>query len=167
MTHRLILLRHAKSSWDAAYETDHSRPLNKRGRESAAAIGKWLRAQGYIPDKVFCSNAARTAETWDYVANEISNPPAAIYLQRLYHASASEIADVVKDTDAKTVLVIGHNPGIGDLAEKLAIAPPSHPRFLDYPTAATAIFEFTGTEWSGLRSRGGRLVDFVTPHDLK
>ena len=65
MTRTLILTRHAKSSWDAPVASDHDRPLNKRGRKSAPAIGTWLKQNGWLPDEVISSTSARTRETWD------------------------------------------------------------------------------------------------------
>lgn len=75
MTKTFILIRHAKSDWDDPLLDDHDRPLNPRGHPSAPRIGKWLSAQGVIPDTVLCSSALRTRETWNGIATHLSTPP--------------------------------------------------------------------------------------------
>ncbi|RYG92596.1 histidine phosphatase family protein [Loktanella sp. IMCC34160] len=166
MTLRLILTRHAKSSWDDPLAEDHARVLNARGRASATAIGKWLTSNGYLPQEVLCSDAVRTAETWALIAAELPDPPQAEYFHRLYHAPATRMLATLAMAGADTVLMVGHNPGIGDFASGLAATPPAHPRFHDYPTAATTIFDFDADSWADVRPGTGRVVDFTTPRDL-
>lgn len=155
----LILIRHAKSSWANALP-DHDRPLNKRGRGDAPLIGAWLREHGYLPDLVLCSDAVRTMETWDRL--DLRAPVA--YRADLYHASPETIAQILRKQTAKTVALIAHNPGIGEFAHWLASAPPKNPRFQDYPTAATTVFDLP--DWH-VTQGCGTVADFMTPHSLK
>lgn len=166
MTLRLILTRHAKSSWDNPFAEDHERVLNERGRASASAIGTWLKEKGYLPAEVLCSDAARTAETWARVAAELPDPPEVSYYHRLYHAPASRMLATLAMARETTVMMIGHNPGIGDFAAGLATTAPAHPRFHDYPTTATTVFDFDAETWDDVRPGTGQVVDFIVPRDL-
>ena len=159
---RLILVRHAKSDWSAALE-DHARPLNKRGRRSAPLIGGWLREKGYRPEEVICSDAARTRET--FAGLGVDAPVS--YTRCLYHAEAPEILEVLRGASAGTVALIGHNPGIGDFAGRIVVRPPAHPRFHDYPTAATLVAEFDIDRWRDADFGMARAVDFVVPRELE
>ena len=166
MTLRLILTRHAKSGWDDPELSDHDRPLNDRGRGDAPRIGAWLRHNGYLPDAALVSSARRTQETWERLSPELGGAIAMHSLHSLYHAEAETILAHLKAQSAPRIMVIGHNPCIGDCARRLVDAPPAHPRFLDYPTCATLVAEFAGHDWSALDWWSGRVVDFVVPRDL-
>ncbi|MGB0959011.1 MAG: SixA phosphatase family protein [Halocynthiibacter sp.] len=166
MTLRLILTRHAKSSWEDPFQDDHSRPLNARGRQGAPLIGGWLRERGYAPDVVLCSDSARTQETWMLLNHALQSNAALSILPALYHAAPNEIARLVGMQNARTVMVIAHNPGIGHLACGLAQERPDNPYFGKYPTSATAVLEIKGDTWSTLTPRSARVLDFVTPHSL-
>ena len=111
----LILMRHAKSDWSTGEESDHARPLNRRGRASALALGNWLRGKGWLPDQVLCSTARRTRETLAGLGLEVE----ADYRDALYHAEVEALLEAVRGATGGTVLIIGHNPGIGELAERL------------------------------------------------
>lgn len=166
MTLRLILTRHAKSGWDDPFEDDHARPLNDRGRAAAQAIGAWLAAEGYVPDSVLCSDARRTAETWELVSKAFSEAPTVSYSNRLYHASADAMLQVLQGASGNTVMIIGHNPGIAYFAAALVANRPGHPRFADYPTCATTIIDFEARDWSQVRPGLGSVVAFTVPRDL-
>ncbi len=166
MTLRLILIRHAKSSWDEPAQDDHDRPLNDRGRASADAIGAWLSAKGYVPDQVQCSDAARTVETWGRIAKVLQPTPTVSYRPSLYHASASAMLDVLRRSTGRVVAMIGHNPGIGSFACGIVGQRPDHPRYFDYPTCATAVIDFDADTWANLAPGSGRVVDFTVPRDL-
>jgi len=166
MTRRLILIRHAKSSWDDPGLDDHDRPLNRRGRASATAIGDWLAARGYRPDLVLSSTARRTVETWERLAPALPAPDIR-WQRRLYHAEPEALRDVLKTAGtAATVLLLGHNPGIGTAARAFAAAAPPHPKFPFYPTAATTIYDFPVAEWADVDWGTGRVADFTVPRDL-
>ncbi|MBO9401143.1 histidine phosphatase family protein [Shimia sp. R9_3] len=164
MSRTLILMRHAKSSWDDFNQPDHARPLNKRGRASAHALGKWLALQALLPQEVLCSSSERTRETLDRLT--LPNSPQVSYLDALYHAPADTMLHSLRAASQLTVLMIGHNPGIAYFADQLAARDPDHPRFHDYPTAATTIFHFDLKEWKDVQYGAGDVVDFVIPREL-
>jgi len=167
MTLRLILMRHAKSSWNTPAQDDHDRPLNDRGRRSASAIGGWLHGKGYEPDLVLSSDSARTRETWALASRELSGPTEIVWTQDLYLASAQTMLEVLKTQGtAKTVLLLGHNPGIAGFANMLVRQPPRHDRFRDYPTAATAVIEIDAALWRDVDWGKGQVTDFILPREL-
>lgn len=166
MTLKLILTRHAKSSWDGPALDDHARPLNARGRKAAAALGDWLAARDHRPEEVLCSDARRARETWKLIASQLPVAPEATRLPGLYLASAGEMLGLLRGAKAPTLMMIGHNPGIGALAEALVEAPPADPRFARYPTGATSVIGFEAPDWRAVGARAGQLIDFVVPRDL-
>ena len=159
---RLILMRHAKSSWNDPATDDHDRPLNGRGRTSARLLGNWLKARQYSPDQTLCSDARRTRET--LAGLEIRCD--AQFLNRLYHAGPGDLLDVLRGAKGDCVLLLGHNPGIGQLARGLVDRPPAHPRFLAYPTGATLVADIDIAAWADLGPGTACPADFVTPRDL-
>ncbi len=159
---RLILIRHGKSSWDDPFGDDHARTLNQRGRDAAEAVGAWLHANGYIPDLLLVSDAVRTVETCELICPAFTTAPAVKYKPSLYHAAPDTVLYLVQRKTAGCIAVIGHNPGIGMLANGLVKQAPAHPRFGDYPTCATTIIDFVG----GIERAKGDVVDFVVPRDL-
>ncbi|MEL6682241.1 MAG: histidine phosphatase family protein [Pseudomonadota bacterium] len=166
MTKRLILIRHAKSSWNDPFADDHARILNKRGRASAQAVGKWLAANCYVPQRILCSDASRTQETAELILPALSPAPELRLTGRLYHAAPDTIIDLIKREVADTVAVIAHNPSIGMLANALVTVPPDHHRFGDYPTCATTVIDFEIDCWPNIERRGGSCRDFIVPRDL-
>ncbi len=163
MTRTLILTRHAKSSWDTAGLDDHSRPLNKRGTLAAKALGNWMRQRGWLPDQVLSSSAQRTRETCAGMALDVQPE----FLDTLYHVTANQLLRVLSGASGQTVLMLGHNPGVGEFAEGLVSEPPDHPRFSDYPTGATTVVQFDIDGWDQMQWRRGKVVDFVVPRDLQ
>lgn len=115
---RLILLRHAKSDWKTAAPTDHARPLNARGRRDAPRIGAALRARGWIPTRVVCSDAARTRETWARMGPVLAPEAPLQTTPALYHAGIEAIQDTIAgaraDGGTAVLLLLGHNPGWED-----------------------------------------------------
>ncbi len=166
MTLRLILTRHAKSSWGNPGLGDHDRRLNARGRASADAIGDWLVASGHLPGQALVSSAARTRETWARIADRLPAPPPATILPGLYLASPGEMLAALRAARAPTVIMIAHNPGTAQLADALAAQPPDDPRFFRYPTAATTVLDFAADNWRDIAPGSGQVVDFVLPRDL-
>jgi phosphohistidine phosphatase len=160
---RLVLLRHAKSDWpDMA---DHERPLAKRGRHAAPAVGIWLRDRGYVPDVVVCSTAKRTRQTWDLVAGKLDGSPEVRYEERAYGASVQTLLYLAHELpdSCRTALFIGHNPGIGELASALpGQLPDASVGGLRFPTAAVAVLEFTG-DWPDLAPGTARLAAYTVP----
>lgn len=166
MTLTLILTRHAKSDWGTPGRPDFDRPLNDRGRRSATALGRWLAESGYRPAEVILSGALRTVETWEGMAAAFAPAPAVRTERRLYDAPSERMLAVLREQTADPVLVIGHNPGIGEFATRLAIAPPAHERFEDYPTGATTVFRFFRETWADVGWGEGEVADFTTPRQL-
>ena len=169
--HQLLLLRHAKSSWDDIAVSDRDRPLNARGRRAAAAMRREMRELGLAPDLILVSAAKRTMETmaalepWD--DTPLIEPMDDLYLAsevRLF-AALAEVAETVR-----SVLLIGHNPGLHELAVALTDPGTSAGRLVQtieegFPTMALAEFSITGP-WSRLRPGGARLLRFLTPRML-
>lgn len=162
----LILMRHAKSGWDDPGAEDRDRTLSDRGRGDAPRIGRWLATRGHLPDLVLCSTARRTAETMELILAEMPSRPETVFRDRLYHASADTILAELRGAKSSTVAMIGHNPGIGDFAGRMVRQAPDHPRFADYPTAATCVMAFESERWADVRPGTGRVVEFVVPGDL-
>ncbi|MDV4143234.1 SixA phosphatase family protein [Shimia sp. FJ5] len=162
MTLRLILMRHAKSSWRQTDLADHERTLNQRGRDSADAIGDWLRKNDYAPDTVLSSSSERTRETYAHL--RVDAKPT--YTRKLYLAPATAMLDCLREASGDTVLMLGHNPGIGEFAERLAKKIPEHSRFLDYPTCATTVFEFKVDRWQDIQLGKGKVRAFIVPREL-
>ncbi|WP_417839854.1 SixA phosphatase family protein [Tritonibacter scottomollicae] len=162
MTCTLFLTRHAKSAWNTDAPSDHARPLNKRGRRSAGALGNWLQQQGVQPQQVLSSSAQRTRETYELM----ELPAPATFTERLYHASAQIIFDVLREASKPNVLLLGHNPGLMQFAHDIVKHPPAHSRFEDYPTGATLMVQFEIASWDQLQTASGRVLDFVVPREL-
>lgn len=158
----LILMRHAKSSWDNP-GPDHARPLNARGRRSATNLGHWLRAQGLVPDEALVSDAARTRETFERLRLEVTPR----FLRDLYHAEAHEMMQVLAQAGGRCVLMVGHNPGIAELAEALAETPPDDGGFQRYPTGATTAYRFDAEGWGRIVPGEGVVTHFVVPRSLE
>ena len=166
--HRLLLLRHAKSSWADPGVRDHDRPLNDRGRRAAVAMGDHLRSQGWIPDLILCSSARRTCETAALLALPAEIP---IEIRHdLYLADPDAVRARIQTFDDATpsVLVIGHNPTTHELALDLARRGDSEALTrlaTKYPTGALAVLDLDAP-WADLRRGSARLTHFVSPREL-
>ena len=166
----LVLLRHAKSAWDNADLPDIDRPLSPRGQKAAPAMGERLKKAGYHPDLVLCSTAKRARETLDLIAGSLPKKVKVQHLKELYMAVPREMLNVVvKVADgAETVMLIGHNPGIGSLAGWLAGEGDSEALSKirrKFPTAAAAVITFDVARWSDVAGEGGVLTAFMRPRD--
>lgn len=160
---RLILMRHAKSDWSGPGQRDHDRPLNGRGRRNAGAVGAWLAGRGLVPDAALVSSAARTQETWARLGPDFAGVPKTDR-RELYHAAPEVmLAELRAAPDAQTVLMLGHQPGIGALARDLLAEAPGEPAYAKYPTLATAVIAFDAADWASAAPGTGRLEAFVTP----
>jgi phosphohistidine phosphatase len=170
-TKELILFRHAKSSWDDPLLHDFDRPLNRRGRRAAAHMAGWMADAKYRPTLVLCSPATRTRETHDIVRAVLGNPEVK-FERALYLASATSLLQRLRKLPAKmrSVMLIGHNPGLQRLALKLSAGQRAGVRARinkKFPTAAFVRFEITADEWRNLGPGTTRLLDFVRPRDVK
>ncbi len=163
---RVILMRHAKSSWANMGQADHDRPLNERGQKAATKLGHWLYDNRYIPDQVISSTATRCVETWAGLAQALNLGITPEYDSKLFHAHVSNMLEKLKTATGDTVLVLGHNPGIAAFAEELLKVVPQSDNFFRYPTAATTIIDFDIDDWAELQLRSGQLHSFVIPREL-
>jgi phosphohistidine phosphatase len=167
---QLFLLRHAKSGWGDPRLADHDRPLAPRGERAvpkvALQLSRWLDG----PLLVLCSTALRTRQTLAHVESVLTVPVAVEVERGLYLASASALLERVQGVDVEVgrVLVIGHNPGICELAADLCDPAATHSARLrnSFPTAALARLEFEVADWGAVEFGEGRLVAFVRPKDL-
>lgn len=167
---RLTLLRHAKSSWDDPVQRDFDRPLNKKGLRAARTIGEYLRRERQSWDHVIASPAARVVDTLDGMWEGYGRALKPVWERRVYLASAMTLLDVLHEAppEAENILMVGHNPGLEDLA--LMLVPDQGAPLRDaledkFPTASVAVLEFDG-EWRALAARAGRLISFIRPRDL-
>lgn len=164
MTRRLILIRHAKSSWSDTYADDHGRGLNDRGRISAEAMGVWMAQNGYVPDLILTSDAMRTVQTTALLCKGMEAAVTIKEISTLYLAAPQSIIDIARIAQGQTVALIGHNPGIGMAAEMLVAEAPSHDRFDDYPTGATTVIDFADDDWCAPGK--GVVAAFAIPREL-
>ncbi|MBN9216954.1 MAG: histidine phosphatase family protein [Mesorhizobium sp.] len=166
---QLLLLRHAKSSWDDPGLADFDRPLAERGVKAARLMGRELAARDWLPDLVLVSPALRTHDTWRLVAAELPVHPRVAFAETLYDASPEDILSQIRKADLSSncLAVVGHNPVLEELAKRLA-EPASEAKARKrleekFPTAAVARFVLEG-DWSGLSS--ARLTHCLRPKDL-
>jgi len=161
---RLILTRHAKSSWDDPAQDDHDRPLNARGRRAARALGDWLASRGYEPEEVLCSTAVRARETWSGIAAAPLEVLAQVReLPELYLAAPDQMLGVLRSATGDCVMMVGHNPGIAEFAAMLPAWPPQTIEFRRYPTAATLVLDFEAASWRDIAPSKGSVLDFFVP----
>lgn len=166
MSLTLILTRHAKSSWASPELDDFDRPLNDRGHRSAAALGAWLSEHEIVPGEVIVSSARRTVDTWTGIAEVLRGDSVMRSEPALYLASAPSIRAVLRGANAQSVMLICHNPGIGEFATRILDEAPDDMRFVEYPTGATTVATFDLDRWSDVDYGTGRLAHFVVPRDL-
>jgi phosphohistidine phosphatase len=173
---RLMLLRHAKTETDAPSGRDRDRRLDHRGRRDAAEIGNWVGRHPPFPDLVLVSPAVRAHQTWEIVwdaMKDFAPEPQLELLPELYGADPSHLLQIIRTgsaTDPKRLLVIGHNPGMHELALALTgsgDAPGRKAIEHNLPTAGLALFDFPINDWDDVAFRRGRLVQFVSPKLLK
>jgi phosphohistidine phosphatase len=174
---RLILLRHAKTERDSPSGHDRDRRLDERGRADAPVIGQYLAEQKLVPDLVLLSPSVRTRETWALVAAALPTAPAVDIVPALYGADPSEVLHAVQiasgragDGKMKTILVIGHNPGLHELSLGLIAKAKADDRNAleeNLPTSGAAVLKFAVDDWSDLSPRSGTLERFVSPKLLR
>jgi phosphohistidine phosphatase len=166
-----MLLRHAKSDWSSTGLQDAARPLSERGAAAARLMGGYMARHSLIPQRVLCSPARRTRETWNAIAAQWPADPEVVFDERLYAAARHVILSVIRaqDNAARTLLLIGHNPGLQETAELLIAAGDVELRERlreKFPTAALAVIDFALDRWSRIHERSGRLDRYVTPRSI-
>lgn len=174
---RLMLLRHAKTESDAPSGRDQDRRLDDRGRSDAAEIGGFIAGHPPFPGTVLVSPATRAHQTWELAwaaMKDVVPPPQVELLPELYGADPAQLLQAIRAacaTDPKRLLIVGHNPGMHELALALTDGggePAAHKALTDnLPTSGLAIFDFAVDDWADVAFRRGRLVRFVSPKLLK
>ena len=159
----LLVLRHAKSSWEHAELSDHDRPLNARGSRDAPRIGRLLAEHGMTPSLLLTSTANRAATTARLVAEAAVCTGPVEEVEALYGASPEGYMEVVREYagDHDPVLIVGHNPSIQLLVTMLS---GENERM---PTAALAWIDLPGDDWSRLREGSGSLEELWRPRELE
>jgi phosphohistidine phosphatase len=167
---RLLLLRHSKTERPEPGERDRDRKLMARGRADAPLIGTYMARHRLIPDRVLVSPAKRTLETWELLETALNKNPEVAKEERIYNARTQTLADLIRETeDAPALLVIGHNPGLHDLANELIGSGDVEARESlneKLPTSGLVVIDFAFDDWSELHDSSGRLDRFVTPRSL-
>jgi phosphohistidine phosphatase len=169
---RLLLFRHAKAQRPEPGIEDRARVLVERGRKDSAKIGAYMASNGLVPDRVLTSPSTRTLETWKFTATAFSSTPTAVTVEQLYEATPRAVFALIQEapTEAHTLLVIGHNPGLHELALMLVASGNPDARKLlkdKLPTAGLVIMDFAFDDWRKLHRQSGRLEHFVTPKLLE
>ncbi|UCI06548.1 SixA phosphatase family protein [Mesorhizobium sp. B1-1-8] len=166
---QLLVLRHAKSSRDDPKLDDFDRPLARRGLKTAPLMGRELARRGWLPDLALVSPALRTRDTWRLVSAELPKHVPAEFAEQLYEAAAAAILARVRQANATSLLVIGHNPGLQHFALRLAGAGSDADVFrkieAKFPTAALARFTVE-QDWANLDFGDARLTHCIRPKDL-
>ena len=169
---RLILFRHAKAEPAEPGLDDRARALTERGRKDAAKIGAYMASHALIPDRVVISPAARTRETWKFAATAFRPEPGAIMSEQLYDATPHAIFAAIKDAPASvhTLLVVGHNPSLHEVALMLVATGDIEARERlgeKLPTCGLVIVDFAIDSWGKLHPQSGRLERFISPKWLE
>ncbi len=173
---RLMLLRHAKTETDAPSGQDHDRRLDDRGRRDAAEIGHWIARNPPFPNLVLVSSAVRAQQTWDLVwekMKERAPVPEVETLDELYGAEPTQLLKTVRmasAADPKRLMLVGHNPGMHELALMLAGSGDKAARKAledNLPTSGLAILDFDTNDWTDVAFRRGKLALFVSPKLLR
>lgn len=169
---QLLLLRHAKSSLAEGGQRDIGRPLNQRGMEAAAAMGREINRLGLLPDKILCSPARRAQETLRIVLQQFAVAPAFSTNDDIYDfGDGGKLLDVIRAEGGKAerLLLVGHNPSIEELAKRLVGGGGAALRqnlATKFPAAALAVIAFAPGAWVTTGWSGGELTHFIRPRDL-
>ncbi len=167
MTRQLFLMRHAKSDWGQNLR-DHDRPLNKRGRNAAADMGRYLQEQQLCPDALYCSTAERAKQTVLGVTQYLEYAESAVHWDaRIYHASLYELLSLISEwlPGTNTIMLVGHNPGMEDLLNFLVPAEQLDETDGRFPTAAFAQIEMP--DKMPYEAGCGQLLRHIFPRDLE
>jgi phosphohistidine phosphatase len=173
---RLMLLRHAKTEPDSPSGRDEDRRLDQRGHYDAAEIGGWMRGHPPFPSHVLVSHAVRAVQTWEIAWEAMKDAvphPQVDLTPELYGADVSQLLETIRDAavaDPKRLMLVGHNPGMHELAISLAGSgnPAGRSALADnLPTAGLVILDFAIEDWTDVGLQRGRLELFVSPRLIK
>lgn len=169
---RLLLLRHAKSAWDAGDLADFDRPLNLRGRAAAPLMGRHMADHALLPDRVLLSAARRTRETYAGILPHLPSDCETRILRAIYEASEGDYLGLITREGglARTLLLIGHNPAIQATATRIIGA--GNPELsaaiaAKFPTAALAVIDLPVSGWKDVKPGSGRIVAFFRPREME
>ena len=160
----ILLMRHAKSSWDEPHLADHDRPLSSRGMSAAPLIGEHLARIDLVPDVIVCSTAVRARQTVDYLLETLPYEGKVTYSRDLYHAGTESFLDEIYklDEQIQCAMLVGHNPGMEMAVEDLT------GEWVRMPTAAVARIDFEVNSWQEITEDiEGTLVEIYTPRELE
>lgn len=159
---RLVMIRHAKSSWANPLQSDFDRPLNDRGKGEAVEMGEKLKKLGLIPDLIICSKAKRTRQTAKRIANEIGyDLENIVWEEKLYHCIPSVFEEMLFEVDGKvkTLFIIAHNPGITEFTNQLS----ADFNIDNMPTCGVAGVQFEAEEWNQFPLADRKVILFDYP----
>ena len=169
---RLLILRHAKSSWDNTALADFDRPLAERGRRAAPVVARYLIRKGWRPDLVLCSSARRAKQTWELVAPVVEQSAEVRFERELYLVTPDRLLDRLRQlpTAVSTPMVVGHNPGLEATVRRLVGDGEAKARRRlaeKFPTAALAVIRLPIAGWAEIADGLGYLEQFATPKWLE
>ena len=168
----LLIMRHGKSNANKPGQEDLKRTLSPKGHDVILGMANWMLSHSFLPEIVLVSKAQRTIETWQLIKNVIGKEAIIHSQQALYLAGPGEILTQLSkiNNNHKTVLIIGHNPGLNILAQSLTGCGSNITAVKNlqkgFPTAAMAIFQLKGNSWQNLASDNTELVTFISPSEL-
>jgi len=165
MKKTIVLIRHAKAEWMSPMGNDFARNLNDRGNHDAPLMGRRLKELKLIPDLIVSSNAARTLQTAEKIADAVGYPQERIKLEpMLYHCMPSTFTEVIQnlDNETSTAFLIAHNPGISEFANELA----EKFRIDDMPTCGIVAVEAECNDWAGFETAKKEVTLFESPKKL-
>lgn len=161
----LLVLRHAKAEADSSDGHDLHRALALRGRKDAELAGKTLRKLGLVPDRILSSPSTRTRETVEIVVAKLKESPPVVYEDSIYDASVGALVHVLRaQEDSDCLLLVGHNPGLEQLLERLVSGGRAT---VSLPTCGMARVDFPVDNWNQIVEQPGELVWLLTPDVLK
>lgn len=162
MLRHLLIMRHAKSSWDDEALKDHDRPLNKRGRKAADKVAQVLNAKGYAPDTIWCSDAVRTKETATRLIRIIPGPQVIYHQPGFYMATSDAVLQLCASAEEPdgNLMLLGHNPGWEDLFEHFS------GQYQRYPTGACGVFARKDEAASWLSPTAWQFKELLLPREL-
>jgi phosphohistidine phosphatase len=169
---RLMLLRHAKSNWGDPGIDDRDRPLSKRGKAAAQAMGRAMGERGLVPGLVLCSPARRARDTWALASAELKLAPRLLIEEDVYDfGNGGKLAELIHRSggNAGDLMVVGHNPSMERLARRLAGGGDKKLRErleAKYPTGALAVFEAGLQSWADFEDGAFTLTHFIRPKDV-
>lgn len=164
----ILLLRHAKSSWDDSGLDDFDRPLDKRGNRDAPRMGTFTRKSGYLPDHIFSSTATRARQTTSLFCEQAGLDEENIsWTDDFYYGTAYDYLEAIQEApeDAKTIMLVGHNPKMEETASLLCSDSKSYT--VRMPTAALVCLEHPAVKWNQVKEGTARIKWMMIPKLLK